>query len=197
MKTHAAISIIVLLTLSLKVNATHVSGWWKNSTSRQLMEVIDVAGGIKIRAEGTDRWFYYDARMQGRFEDYRGNQFQLHDDDYLEWISYNGDQRKFYYRPGSNRADREQYPERSDRHLFHESWFEGHWKEKTLRSSIFIDIRPQGLRLDNGRQRSIYRRIGDSTWRNNHGTILRLINREKFELIDRNERILVFRRERL
>lgn len=194
MKSHFAISFIVPLILSLEVSASQISGWWKNSTSRQLMEVVDVAGGIKIRAEGTDRWLYYDARKQGRFEDYRGNQFQLHADDYLEWISYNGDQRKFYFRPGANQTSRDQYKDRNTLHAFNASFLEGYWKEHKRRGTIVIESRPHGLRLDNGRQKSMYHRIGDKTWQNNHGTILRVTGRDNIELIDRRNRVLVFRR---
>lgn len=196
MKSHAAFSIIVLLTLSFEVGASQITGWWKNSTSRQLMEVIDVAGGIKIRAEGNDRWLYYDARKNGRFEDYRGNQFQVHADDYLEWISSNGDQRKMYFRPGTDRTDHDAYYERNDHDVFNESWLEGHWKEHAQRGTMIIHFRPHGLRLDNGRQNSFYRRIGNNSWQNNRGTILKAINRDKFELTDRNGRILRFRRSR-
>ena len=103
---------MVMLFVSIGLEAASIEGVWRNSKTNIQMEVEQTYTGIKTKRFDQNDWFYYDKSGNNRYKDYRGNEYRFRNQGELEWKSADG-RRKLSFRKVYVTNDRDRYNDRN------------------------------------------------------------------------------------
>lgn len=190
--------LIILLCLTVPLNANHLDGLWRNERLRITLRIEQDQDGFRAKRTDEGIWYHYTTDDNRYFTDKRGNWYELIDDEQLVWndvksdkrINFNRvdnrdynqfDNRGNIYNPYSDSYDsRNANAWHNNSYLDRTEFLEGSWYQRHGRGNLQIETFRGGIRVktDHRGWEKYYGDRSGNRFRDDDGDTIILIDNE-------------------